>query len=137
MQFLGLEQAIKPIIEKDTRYRPDAYFFLREALEFTIKRRSKNQKTAPKTDVTGVNLVEGFRDLALQEFGPMAITVLEYWGIQSSADIGEIVFNLIEIGVLGKTKNDTRASFANLLDFQKSFVTPFEPVVPLLSEMTQ
>lgn len=129
MQFLGLEQAVELIVDKDSRYRRDAYFFLREALEFTIKRRRKNRKIALNNHVTGAELVEGFRDRALQEFGPMAITVLDYWGIQSSADIGELVFHLIEIGILGKTENDTRASFANLLDFHQVFVVPFEPLV--------
>jgi uncharacterized repeat protein (TIGR04138 family) len=129
MQFLGLEQAVNIIVDKDARYRRDAYFFLREVLDFTIKRRRKNRKLNVTTHVSAVELVEGFRDRALQEFGPMAITVLDYWGIQNSSDIGEMVFHLIEIGILGKTENDTRASFANLLDFQQVFVSPFEPAI--------
>ncbi|MCF7729489.1 MAG: hypothetical protein K9M81_03875 [Chthoniobacterales bacterium] len=129
MQFLGLEQAVNIIVDKDTRYRRDAYFFLREVLDFTIKRRRKNRKLNVTTHVSAVELVEGFRDRALQEFGPMAITVLDYWGIQSSSDIGEMVFHLIEIGILGKTENDTRASFAHLLDFKQVFVSPFEPAI--------
>ncbi|MFZ4116008.1 MAG: Minf_1886 family protein [Chthoniobacterales bacterium] len=130
MQILGLEQAVELILEKDPRYRRDAYFFLRESLDFTMKRRRKNRKVVATTHVSAVELVEGFRDRALQEFGPMAITVLYYWGIKSSSDIGEMVFHLIEIGILGKTENDTRASFAHLLDFHQTFVLPFEPAQP-------
>ena len=130
MQFLGLEQAVELIVDKDARYRRDAYFFLREVLNFTMKRRRKNRKTAISAHISAVELVEGFRDRSLHEFGPMAITVLEYWGINNSSDIGEIVFNLIEIGILGKTENDTRASFANLLDFKQVFISPFEPSIP-------
>ena len=128
MQILGLQEAVEIIVDKDPRYRKDAYFFLREVLDFTMKRRRKNRKGGATAHVSAVELVEGFRDRALQEFGPMTITVLDYWGIKSSADIGEMVFYLIEIGILGKTENDTRASFANLLDFHQIFVLPFEPV---------
>lgn len=135
MQILGLQEAVEIIVEKDPRYRRDAYFFLREALDFTMKRRRKNRKGGVTAHVSAIELIEGFRDRALQEFGPMTIMVLDYWGIKNSADIGEMVFHLIEIGVLGKTENDTLRSFADILDFHQVFVVPFQPVAALPSAL--
>ena len=128
MQVLGLQEAVEIIVAKDPRYKVDAYVFLRDALDFTLKRRRKNRKGTIPSHVTALELLEGFRDQALHEFGPMAITVLEYWGIKNSADIGQMVFHLIETGVLGKTDNDTLDSFSNALDFKQVFVTPFQPI---------
>ena len=128
MQVLGLQEAIEMIVAKDPRYKGEAYIFLRDALDFTLKKRRKNRKETLAAHVTAAELLKGFRDQALHEFGPMAITVLEYWGIKKSADIGAIVFHLIETGILGKTDNDTLDSFSNALDFKEAFVLPFKPL---------
>jgi len=129
MQVLGLQEAVEIIVAKDPRYKVAAYIFLRDALDFTLKRRRKNRKETLAAHVTAIELLKGFSDQALHEFGPMAITVLEYWGVEQSADIGQIVFHLIETGILGKTDNDTLDSFSNALDFKEAFVVPFEPLV--------
>ena len=76
--------------------------------------------------VSGKELAEGIRDYALQEFGPLALTVLRTWGIQRTEDFGELVFHLVEAGKLGKTEKDTRADFAHVYDFDEVFARPFE-----------
>jgi uncharacterized repeat protein (TIGR04138 family) len=68
----------------------------------------------------------GFKQYALKEFGPMAMTVFDYWRISSSEDVGNIVFNLIGAGVFGKTESDSLEDFRSLVDFQEAFLTPFE-----------
>ena len=137
MPVLGFQEAVEKILLNDQRYRTDAYFFLRDVLDFTIKRRKKQQKQRKEGSslhVTSSELLEGFRLQTLKEFGPMSVTVLDYWGVKSGSDIGQIIFNLIEAGVLGKTENDTLTSFSNAFDFEKVFVLPFQPAVPSVLE---
>jgi uncharacterized repeat protein (TIGR04138 family) len=122
----SFNEIVDQIIEKDPRYGKEAYIFLKDALEFTIKQR-KRGKAEPGSHVNPGELLEGFRQLALKEFGPMVMTVLEYWGVQTSSDVGQIVFNLIGAGAFGKTESDLLEDFDRALDFQLAFVTPFEP----------
>ena len=67
------------------------------------------------------------RVVAIPEFGPMVVTVLSYWGIRSTEDIGHMVFNLIGAGIFGKTEDDSIEDFKNVFDFHEAFVKPFEP----------
>lgn len=119
-------QKIKAICKQDTRYHREAYLFLREALEYTVKSLRKHD-TSTRRHISGQELSEGFRALALQEFGPLALKVLNTWGLQRTEDIGEIVFNLVEAGELGKTNEDKREDFANGYDFQEAFANPYLP----------
>jgi uncharacterized repeat protein (TIGR04138 family) len=77
--------------------------------------------------VSGQELLAGIREFALAEFGPMAKTVLNSWGITRTEDFGEIVFNMVEIGLLGRTDKDSREDFANGYDFEEAFRKPFLP----------
>jgi uncharacterized repeat protein (TIGR04138 family) len=122
----SFNEVVQQIIDRDSRYEKEAYIFLKEALEFTIKQK-KRGKTETGSHVNASELLDGFRQLALKEFGPMGMTVLEYWGVRASDDVGEMVFNLIGAGVFGKTESDTVEDFHRALDFHAAFVTPFEP----------
>jgi uncharacterized repeat protein (TIGR04138 family) len=75
-------------------------------------------------------LLGGIREYALEQFGPMAYTVLDRWGIKKCEDFGDIVFLLVDYGVLGKTEHDRREDFAGGYDFKDAFVRPFEPSRP-------
>ena len=77
--------------------------------------------------VTGQQLLAGIRQHALAQFGPMAATVLNEWGVHRCEDFGEIVFNLVENGVLAKTEQDSRADFQGGYDFDEAFRKPFLP----------
>lgn len=123
-------EVIKKICEKDPRYDPDAYLFVREALDYTAKM-LKRPTEGPKRHISGQELLEGIRMYAIQEFGPMTLTVFKTWGLHGTEDFGEIVFNLVESKTLGKTKEDTKEDFAGGYDFQEAFARPFEPRTPL------
>ena len=110
----SFNEVVEQIIERDPRYGKEAYIFLKEALEFTIKQK-KRGKTEAGSHVNAGELLDGFRQLALKEFGPMVMTVLEYWGVRASYDVGQMVFNLIGAGVFGKTESDS------VDDFDQSF----------------
>jgi uncharacterized repeat protein (TIGR04138 family) len=122
----SFNEVVQQIIDRDSRYEKEAYIFLKEALEFTIKQK-KRGKTEAGSHVNASELLDGFRQLALKEFGPMVMTVLEYWGVRASDDVGEMVFNLIGAGVFGKTESDAVEDFRRALDFRAAFVAPFEP----------
>ena len=124
MQTTGFQEAVEAVSRDDKRYHPEAYLFLRDSLEAVLKRRKKTAKEAGG-HVAAAELLEGFRVHALGEFGPMAMTVLDYWGVRCSEDIGQMVFNLVQAEVFGKTDEDTLESFAGGFDFFSAFVAPF------------
>src|SRR5690348_3713768 len=97
MQETIFEEALDLIQEKDPRYQRDAYRFVREALDHTTQHVSKVNR-AQARHVSGQELLAGIRDFAMQQFGPMAMLVLEHWGIRTCQDFGEIVFNMVESG---------------------------------------
>ena len=126
MHEINFDEAIDRILARDSRYHPDAYQFLREALDFTQKKiRTENRGRV--RHVTGQELLEGVRQFALEHFGPMSMTVLNEWGIRSCRQFGDIVFNMVEIGLLAKTATDTRGDFENGYDFDDAFRRPFLP----------
>ena len=126
MQKIGFAEALDSIIGSDPRYGRDAYVFLRDALDFTTKQQKKIKGTNVR-HVAGPELLEGVRQYALKEFGPMAITVFDFWGIHCCEDIGNMVFNLISAGIFGKTDEDSIEDFKNVYDFGDAFVKPFAP----------
>lgn len=126
MQNIGFQEAVEKICDEDPRYQKEAYAFLRDALDTTLKRRKKTRKDGD-AHVSAAELLEGFRLHALQECGPMALTVLEYWGVVCCEDVGNMVFNLVRIGVFGKTEEDTLDGFRTGYEFHDVFVKPFLP----------
>jgi uncharacterized repeat protein (TIGR04138 family) len=126
MQEINFDEAVDSIIAKDARFARDAYTFVREALDFTQKLAGKETRGAIR-HVSGQELLDGIRKFALGQFGPMAATVFEDWGVKSCRDFGEIVFNMVEIGLLAKTDKDTRDDFQNGYDFTDAFRKPFWP----------
>lgn len=135
MQEVRLEEALDQIIAADPRYHRDAYTFVREALDhsqrlFANEERDAGRRTVSlqkENHVTGQQLLEGIRECALGQFGPMAATVLEEWGIHECRDFGNIVFNMVESQLLRKTEKDTRDDFAGGYDFKEAFRKPFLP----------
>jgi uncharacterized repeat protein (TIGR04138 family) len=114
-------KVLEEIVNRDPRYTEEAYAFVRAGLDFTVRRLEKPRH------VGGRELLDGIREFALKEFGPMTKTVLQGWGITRTEDVGEIVFNMVETGLLGKTDEDSRADFADGYDFEEAFRRPFLP----------
>jgi uncharacterized repeat protein (TIGR04138 family) len=120
------EESLAQIVKEDPRYPIDAYLFLRHALDYTIRMLNKPEN-GPGRHVSGQELLDGIRQCALQEFGPIARTVLRTWGINRTEDFGDMVFNLVSHGLLGKTEKDSKADFAGGYDFHAAFTAPFLP----------
>jgi uncharacterized repeat protein (TIGR04138 family) len=126
MAHLTMDQAIAKLREENPKYAPAAYHFIRRALDFSL-RKLKRQDADRPAHVSGKELLEGFRDLALEEYGPLAKTVLEDWGITRCAAVGEIVFQRVNLGVLGKNDSDKIDDFEELWSFAEAFDMPFQP----------
>jgi uncharacterized repeat protein (TIGR04138 family) len=122
----NFQEALQILLQEDPRYQEGAYVFVREALDFTIKELAK-PASGEARHVTGKELLDGFRQLARREFGPMARTVLGHWGLREPVDVGHVVYNLIGKGVLGKSDRDRLDDFAEGPDFETAFVKPFLP----------
>lgn len=109
--FLRLSKVLK----RDLRYRQEAYFFVMNALN-----RAAGRLERPR-HLTGQELLEAIREEAQDQFGPMATTVFEYWGLKNSLDFGMLVFNMVEQGILSKTDTDRLEDFTNEVFFEKLF----------------
>ena len=101
--------------EKNPRFDPRAYVFVLTALHEVI-----GDLDEPR-HITGPELAEGVRALALERFGPMARTVLEHWGIHATEDMGRVVFAMVEHGILVKQDGDSPEDFADVFDFEEAF----------------
>jgi uncharacterized repeat protein (TIGR04138 family) len=115
---------IDELVRRDPRYPYEAYEFLFAALAHTqamLERMPPSEAGAGEEHhVSGRELLEGIRDLALREFGLMARTVFRVWGIHRTDDFGELVFNLVEIGLMSKTSEDQRQDFHDVFDLDKA-----------------
>ncbi|HEX7051669.1 MAG TPA: Minf_1886 family protein [Longimicrobiales bacterium] len=109
------EEILDRLRQRHPRFHETAYLFVLSALHYVIE-----QLPDPR-HISGRELAEGVRDLALERFGPMARTVLEHWGIRSTRDLGEIVFALVDCGVLIKQEDDSPEDFEGVFDFEDAF----------------
>ncbi|QDU58459.1 Minf_1886 family protein [Aeoliella mucimassa] len=130
------------LLERDKRYKFDAYLFVFDALHYGQTRLDMGKPYAPEepTDledfenledqiehhVSGQDLCEAIRQFALEQYGLMARAVLADWGIRSTGDFGNIVFNLIDIKKMKKTEHDRREDFENVYDFDQAFRQEFK-----------
>jgi uncharacterized repeat protein (TIGR04138 family) len=130
MHETSFEEALESLTAKDCRYHRDAYFFIREALDHTQKTAAREPRGHIR-HVTGQELLGGIRDYALSQYGPMTMTVLSEWGVHTCRDFGEIVFNMVENGLLAKTDRDSRADFEGGYDFFEAFRKPYLPAAKL------
>lgn len=133
MQTIGFQDAVEKIRSTDPRYSAEAYHFLRDSLEATVKRKKKTRREGGASHISSAELLDGFRVKALQDFGPMSLTVLDHWGIRSSEDVGQMVFNLIGVGVFSRSEDDAIENFRGALDFDEAFGAPFRPAAQNLS----
>lgn len=127
---MSLRDDLSSVLARDPRYSIQAYAFIFEALEYTKTQKKRAQartrrqggKPSPASrHVTGRELCEGARQLAISHYGLLAMTVLGLWGIRSTSDLGEIVYNLIASGDLEKTPSDARSDFDDVYDFETVF----------------
>ena len=142
------DDAFEKLLIEEPRYSRLAYAFVSETLQVAqmmsvtnqkdipasgnmagktsdVKRRGKSEPLEPQ-HVTGHAVCLAARSLALERFGLLARRVLGEWGIRSTSDLGEIVYHLIRIGLMGKTDDDRREDFDDVFDFDTELLQPFD-----------
>jgi uncharacterized repeat protein (TIGR04138 family) len=127
MNGANFNEILDLIVREDSRYEKNAYFFMRQCLDYTLKNLREREKVTTNRHITGQELCAGIRDYAIEQYGPMASTLLNSWGLKKTEDFGNIVFNLVEYGVFGKTEKDSQEDFIDVFDFEEAFVHPFLP----------
>lgn len=115
-----MENPLEQVIANDPRYKPEAYVFVHDALGHTWSRLNQRRH------ITGRELLDGIKDLALKRYGPMALAVLNSWGVKTTDDIGAIVFNLVDAGILSRTEEDHIEDFHAVYDFGEVFVRSYD-----------
>jgi uncharacterized repeat protein (TIGR04138 family) len=106
---------IEQIRLREARFHESAFLFVLAALEFLQSRLPERRH------VDGRELAHAVRDLALERFGVMARLVLEHWGVRTTADVGDIVFALVDTGLLMSQPGDSKLDFADVFDFDQAF----------------
>ena len=159
MPLIDSSHPLADLLQRDRRYPLDAYVFILEALSFAQEALGMGQeppaeelepipggeqpaggRSRPKAGrsrrrraerhLTGQELCEAARQYALQQYGYLASTVLATWGLKSTDDFGELVFNMIDIGQMRKTRHDKREDFHDVYDFREAFALDLAFVAP-------
>jgi uncharacterized repeat protein (TIGR04138 family) len=144
--MLDPDHPVAKLLREDRRYKLEAYAFVFEALNYAhdVLEMGSQEPSEPAEDdppeerlrlqqerhLTGQQLCEAIRRYALEQYGYMAKTVLNSWGVHSTSDFGEIVFNLIRIRQMKKTRQDRREDFDNVFDFETGLRKSFKITSP-------
>jgi len=135
----NLPPRFRRLLERDPRYRWEAYQFIQESLVYAQKELKMGTPTPTETGsgevetetplnephLTGQELCEALRKRAIEQYGYLAKTVLNSWGVRTTSDFGDIVYNLINIECLKKSKGDHREDFNDNYDFDEVFRQDF------------
>ena len=133
----GLEERILQIRRRDRRFARQAYYFALDALDFTMVHLGRDRKTGEERHVGGRDLVLGIQELGAEQFAPMAAVVFHRWGVRTTEDFGEVVFNLIDAGLLSRRPSDSRLDFASGIDFEQVFEEKFRERIAAISESAE
>lgn len=106
---------LRKLVRERRRYPLEAYLFLYQALDMS------QRLVGEKRHVSGGELLDGVRKLAIEQFGPLSLMVFHHWGIRRTNDIGDMVFNLVDRELMGKTDSDKKEDFDGLYDFEEAF----------------
>lgn len=132
----GIEDRIQAVRRRDRRFARSAYYFVLDALDHTMVSLGRDTETGEERHVGGRELLSGIHELASQQFGPMGELVFARWGIRSPEDFGEIVFNLVDAGLLSRRAEDSRLDFVTDQDFDGYFAARFRERLDAISRRT-
>ena len=143
MNMLDPDHPLAELLAHDRRFKLEAYIFVFEALRYAQEKmgmgtehvaEDATDEDEPEKHVTGQELCEAMRVYAQEQYGYMAKCVLNSWGIKSTGDFGEIVFNLIKIEQMRKTPYESREDFDDVFDFEEGFQHSFQFSLPEAGE---
>ena len=126
------DRKLQPLIREiranhGRKYAEAAYFFVLEALDYTIFLEGRVQAGGDGRHINGRELLRGLRKYAQEEFGPLAPYAFRSWGVACTEDFGNIVFQMCSAGLLKKNESDSPADFADGFDFREAFTESGTP----------
>ena len=122
-----MQDQLRDLALRDGRYSHEAFSFLFESLDWAVRLAGKEGAEDTERHVTGRQLLEGMRAHAAELFGPLAAPVWRGWGIQATLDWGNVVFLLVEAGLLNQQETDSLDDFRGGFDFDEAFVRGYKP----------
>lgn len=120
------KERLRQIARADGRYSPEAFYFLFEALEVAVKLAGKDGLQGAARHVTGREVLAGLREQALAAFGPLAAYVWRAWGVRETLDWGQVVFLLVDHGLLKRQESDSVEEFRAVYEFDEAFVGAYD-----------
>jgi len=127
---LSLEDKLEEIAVQDGRFHASAYRFIFDSLDYILVHMGRYNRPIGDRHISVDQLLDGLKAYAIEQFGPLSRLVLESWGVYRTEDIGEIVFNLVEGGLLNKQDCDLKEDFTDGFDFRKEFEENYIPHMP-------
>ena len=121
------ERAVAQLVKKDSRYPAQAYGLLEAALDYTVRMLYADNRRTGAQHVSGQQLANGFRDYVVAEYGPFSMHLMNRMNLHETDDLGNLVYNLVEVGAFGKTDKDRREDFHAVYDWEEAFREPFLP----------
>ena len=106
---------INAVAERDGRYRKEGFLFVLAGLEYTVS------KLPQRRHLSGQELSKGIAEYARDQYGYLAKTVLRNWGITKTDDFGELVYLMIDEGLMSKTEEDKKEDFHDVFRFDEEF----------------
>ena len=112
---------VETLAEQNGRFKKAVYIFVYDALEYTVKKLGKSSLNPDKRHISGQELLYGISEYGLEQYGPLTREVFRYWHVEETRNFGEIVFNLIQAGLMNKTADDSLEDFTNIYSFDEEF----------------
>ena len=127
MAALTLDAKIEELTSQDRRYPAEPYHFVFEALDHALT--GRRSRFRPSRHIGVPELLDAIRDLALEQFGPLACCVFESWGVFATEDFGEIVFSLVDHDLLNRNECDRKEEFEGGYSFREVFEEMYTPTL--------
>lgn len=124
------KSTILKIYRRDPRYHPQAYDYVLTVVSEIMQEDAQTNPDAPPCHISGAQLAHTIGEDLIYDYGPMARSVLREWGVKSTMDFGNIVYNLIAEGMLSASEGDRPEDFKDVYDFHEAFDAPYEPPFP-------
>ncbi len=125
METISFNEAVEQILTGDSRYPAEAYYFVRDGLDYTVNK-IRGGKEGAERHISGAELSDGLVSFAVEQFGPMAAFTLKSWHLRETGDFGEVVFNLIEAGRFSKRAEERKEDFWDLFNLEVRLRLPYE-----------
>jgi uncharacterized repeat protein (TIGR04138 family) len=131
-KYMGkVKKNLQEIAAADGRYCPEALEFVHEGLGHTVRMLGKSEDETEKRHISGADLADGLRTLAIEKWGRLAKSVLNKWGVRTTRDFGEIVYLMIEYEWMSAQPSDTIDDFNNLYDFKSALEDAYQVTTDL------